>query len=119
MANKCLACDKTARGAALCSRCLRDDDIRKAHGIYTPSDFSLRGLSQRERMLVLLWASGADVRDYLPNRTVTITPPSHAELTELDDPTYRLSIYTDRFSPTWAKPTVTPCDDNMKGVHHG
>jgi len=118
MTNKCLACDKTARGAALCSRCLRDEDTRKAHGIYTPADFSLRGLTQRERMLALLWASGADIRDYMPDRSVTITA-DHPDLAVLDAPSIRMSVYHDRDLPMWAQPTVTPCDDNMKGVHHG
>lgn len=116
MANKCLACDKSARGAPLCSRCLRDEDTRKAHGVYVPADFSLRGLSLHERMLVLLWASGADITGYLHSESSTITA-DHPDLSVLDHPSIRMSTFHDKDLPMWAQPTVTLSDE--KGVHHG
>lgn len=62
----CAECGQLNPHGYLCDPCVRKEDVRKRHGIWTSADFSgFAHLNAEERQLLFMWACGIDIRDYL------------------------------------------------------
>lgn len=112
----CPECGKNVRknhAGLLCLVCVRNEDARKKHSIWTAADFSLiNDLSPEERQILFLWACGQDVSDYFKQQTI-VTPSFDLDMEVLNNPDVMMSVYHDRNLPPWAKPSLTKDNNNV------